>query len=225
MGSDFFSADCGFVEGVHGEAGEEFGVEVGGLLGHDFEVEADVFHLLEGDRLDEEGNVGVAAADLSESVVGFAEVADVVAGADGFFVEAEQFFEDDFVELDDVEFTLARGKGFKQRADGFGPGGEQVVTVAGCGDEGDAGGGGELFEQGGCALKVSGGGGGDFLDGEKLGGVGGKLAAVEADEAEDDAVGGQDGNARGFHVDEGHHHGGFREGGRGETCRAGAGLE
>ena len=48
----------GLVEGVDGEAGEEFGVEVGGFLGHDFVGEGDVAHLGEGDGADEEGYVG-----------------------------------------------------------------------------------------------------------------------------------------------------------------------
>ena len=47
----------------------------------------------EGDGLDEEGYVGVAAAYLLEGVVGFADVADVVAGADGVFVEVEELLE------------------------------------------------------------------------------------------------------------------------------------
>ena len=34
----------------------------------------------------------------------------------------------------------------------------------------------------------------------------------------DDAVGGQDGDAGGVHVDEGHHHGGLGEGGDGEVA-------
>ena len=45
-----------------------------------------------------------------------------------------------------------------------------------------------------------------------------KSAAREVFEAVDDAVGGQDGDAGGFHVDEGHHHGCFGEGRDGEVA-------
>ena len=50
-------------------------------------------------------------------------------------------------------------------------------------------------------------------------GLVGELAAVEADEAEGDAVGGQDGDAGGVHVDEGHHHGCSGKAGAGRFCR------
>jgi hypothetical protein len=66
--------------------------------------------LLESDGLDEKGYVGVAGTHLLEGFGGFAEVADVAAGADGFFVEAEKFFENDFVQLRDVELLLALGE-------------------------------------------------------------------------------------------------------------------
>ena len=50
----------GLVEGVDGQAAQEFGVEVGGFLRHDFAGERDVFELVEGDGFDEEGDVGFA---------------------------------------------------------------------------------------------------------------------------------------------------------------------
>ena len=79
-------------------------------MGHDLEVEGDVLHLVEGDGLDEEGDVGVAAAELLQGLGGLAQVADVRAGANGLLVEAEELFEDDLVELSDVELLLARGE-------------------------------------------------------------------------------------------------------------------
>ena len=63
------------VEGVDGQAAEEFGVEVGGFLRHDFAGEGDVFQLVEGDGLDEEGDVGVAGFDQADGFAGVAEVA------------------------------------------------------------------------------------------------------------------------------------------------------
>lgn len=57
-------------------------------------------------------------------------------------------------------------------------------------------------------------------DGEELFGTGEEGFGGEAFEAVDDAVGGQDGDAGGVHVDEGHHHGGFGEGRGGEVAGA-----
>ena len=50
----------GLVEGVDGQAAEEFGVEVGGFLRHDVAGERDVAELVESDWPDEEGDVGFA---------------------------------------------------------------------------------------------------------------------------------------------------------------------
>ena len=103
-------------------------------------------------------------------------------------------------------------------SDGFWSGGEEEVAVAGGGDEGHAWGVVEAAEEGVFTGEMAVGGGGDFFYGEEAFGFAGELAAVEAGEAEDDAVGGEDGDAGGVHVDEGHHHGGFGEGRGGEAC-------
>ncbi len=103
------------VEGVDGEAAQEFGVEVGGFLGHDFTGEGDVFELGEGDGFDEEGDVGFAGFDEGYGFVGFADEVDVAEAGDGLLVEAEELVEDDGVELDYVELGLAGGDGFSVR--------------------------------------------------------------------------------------------------------------
>ena len=76
------AVDSVLVEGVDGEAAEEFGVEVGGFLRHDFAGEGDIFELVEGDGLDEEGDVGFAGFDEGDGFAGFAEVLDVAGGGD-----------------------------------------------------------------------------------------------------------------------------------------------
>src|SRR5690348_133470 len=90
------------VEGVDGEAAEELGVEVGGFLRHDFAGEGDVFELIEGDGLDQKGDVGFAGFDERDGFAGFAEVLDVTGGADLVFGEAEELIEHDGVELCDA---------------------------------------------------------------------------------------------------------------------------
>ena len=57
---------------------------------------------------------------------------------------------------------------------------------------------------------------------EVLAGLGDEVGRGEAFQAEDDAVGGQDGDAGRIHVDEGHHHGSFGEGRRGYVAGADA---
>ena len=78
------------VEGVHGEAAQELGVEVGGFLGHHVAGEGDVAQLVEGDGLDEEGDVGFAGVNLGYGFGGVAEIADVFQAGDGFVGEVEE---------------------------------------------------------------------------------------------------------------------------------------
>ena len=97
------------VEGVDSEAAEELGVEVGGFLWHDFAGERDVFELVEGDGLDEEGDVGFAGFDERDGFDGLAQVLDVAGGANAVFGETEQVVENDGVELRDAELALSWG--------------------------------------------------------------------------------------------------------------------
>ena len=103
------------VEGIDGEAAEEFGVEVGGFLGHDFAGERDIAELIEGDGLDEESDVGVAGIDHGDRLLGVADVADVAEAGDGVGIEAEDVIENDGVELGDAELTLLGGQAFHER--------------------------------------------------------------------------------------------------------------
>src|SRR5271170_2290649 len=121
------------VEGVDGEAAEELGVEIGGFLRHDFAGERDVFELVKGDGLDEEGDVGLAGFDERDGFAGLAEVLDVAGRADLVFGEAEEVVEHYDVELRDAELALSWGQVLEKRADGLGFGGEEVVAIAGGG--------------------------------------------------------------------------------------------
>ena len=75
--------------------------------------------------------------DAVNGLGGFAVVADVVAGADGFFVEAQEFFDDDLVELGDVECGLAGAGCWRAAGDGLGFELQQEVAVAGDREKGD----------------------------------------------------------------------------------------
>jgi len=110
----------GLVEGIYGEAAEEFGVEVGGFLRHDLAGERDVLELVEGDRLDEEGDVGFAGVDQRDGFAGLAQVLNAAGGADLVFSQAEETVEDDGVELRDPELALFGGEVCEKRGDGFG---------------------------------------------------------------------------------------------------------
>ncbi len=112
------------------------------------------------------------------------------------------------MKLSDIERLLFGREVGEQRGDGFGDWGEEEIGVPGGGDEGDAVGVVELVQQVGFAV-----GAGKGFDGEVLLGFDGELRRAEVGQVEGDAVRGQDGDAGGFDVDEGHHHGRFREGG------------
>ena len=122
---------------------------------HDVAGEGDVAELVEGDGLDEEGDVGLAAFDQAYGLVGFADVADVAKPGDGLLVEAEEAIENDAVELDHVELGLPRGDFCQGLLDGFGFGGEEVGAILGDGEEGYAVGGNELFQIGFDQLSES----------------------------------------------------------------------
>ena len=81
------------------------------------------------------------AGDQGDGFVGLADVADVAEAGDGVLIEAEELVEDDGVELDDVELGLAGRDVFEGLRDDVGLWGEEIVAVAGRGEEGGACGG------------------------------------------------------------------------------------
>ena len=68
-----------------------------------------------------------------------ADVVDIAEAGDGVLIEAEELVENDLVQLGDSELALLGGEAFHQRSDVGGPGRQQVVAVAGRGNEGIAG--------------------------------------------------------------------------------------
>src|SRR6185437_10119510 len=116
--------------------------------------------------------------------------------------------------LDDVELGLPCGDVGQLFGDDVLFGLEQVVAVAGGGYDGHAGGLGEDADVGGV----------DLLDVEEGGGLGDEVGRAELGDVVDDAVGRQDGDAGGLHVDEGHHHGRFGEGRDGKMAGAELGV-
>ncbi len=71
--------------------------------------EADVAELVRVTGLMRKAMSACAGVDLGDGFGGVAEVADVFEVGDGFVGEVEEVFEDDAVELDDVELGLAVG--------------------------------------------------------------------------------------------------------------------
>jgi hypothetical protein len=90
------------INAIHGDAAEEFGIEVGGFLGHDFPGGGDAHDLIDVDRIEEESNLGGTAVDGVEGGGGLAFVAEVALGGDGLRCDAESRFEDSVVEEDDI---------------------------------------------------------------------------------------------------------------------------
>ena len=103
----------------------------------------------------QEGEVGCAFADLIEGFGGFAEVRKILLVADRFFGELQDAFEQNFVELHDVEGLLAGGEaGEEFRCGWFGR--VQEESAVG-GDREQRGAGAAFFtEEGGGAGGVQG---------------------------------------------------------------------
>lgn len=182
---------------------------------HDFAGEGDVFELVEGDGFDEEGDVGFAGLNERDGFGGFAEVLDAAECADFFFGEAEDMVEDYGVKLGNSQLALFCRETCEERGDGLGFWGEEVVAVASDGEEGVGGGVGQGIDEIGRGRLVF-----EFGDGVVGARFGNEIWGGEVFDALNDAMRGQDGNAGGVHVDEGHHHGGFGE--SGDRKRAGA---
>jgi len=202
------------IQRIDGEAAEEFGEEVSGLLRHNVAGKGYFPELLHGDGVGEEGDVGFRAAHLVDCFGSVAEVAEIGLVADLFGVEAEEAVEDDGVERGQVKLTLALGQEVESHGEGFRFGEEEQRAGAGDGDEGNALLAGKQFDiAGGIALRKR-------RDVEELHGGHGegdgvKGAAAGTVKAMHDTMGGQDDQAVGVHVDEGHHDGGLRVSGLG----------
>ncbi len=138
------------VQRIDGQAAEQFGEEVGGFLRHHVAGKGHFPELLHGDGVGEEGDVGLAAADLVHGFAGVAQVAQVGLLADLFGVQAEQAVEDDGVQVAQVELALALGQVGQRGGDGLRLGAQQEGSGAGDGDKGGAG----LLAEG---LNVTGG--------------------------------------------------------------------
>ena len=97
------------VQRIDGEAAEEFGEEVGGLLGHDIAGEGNFPELFHGDGVGEENDIGFATANLVDGFGSVAQVAEVCLLADLLFVEAEDAVEQDGVQVAQVQSALPLG--------------------------------------------------------------------------------------------------------------------
>ena len=95
------------VEGVDGEAAEQLGIEVGGFLRKDFASERDIANLTHAAGIHQKSHVGIAGADRAQGLGGVADVGEVLLVTNGFLREAEDVFQKDLVQLDDVEGLLA----------------------------------------------------------------------------------------------------------------------
>ena len=87
---------------------------------------AELIHL---DRVHQEGDVG-AFADAGESFLRIAVIGDVFLVADGFFGESEQMFQQNFVQVDDVQLALIFGDLLEQLVGDVVAGVQQETFVA-----------------------------------------------------------------------------------------------
>ena len=170
------------VKRIDGQAAEELGEEVGGLLRHHVAGEGYFPELLHGNWVGEEADVCFASANLLYGFGSVTEVAEVGLLADFFGIEAEKAVEDDGVQVAQVELALALGQVGKSGG-GFGFGAQQKSAGAGYGDEGCALLVAEQLDVGGCAFFS------ECFDGEELFGGGREGYGVETGQAYPDLFG------------------------------------
>ena len=94
---------------INGEAAQQFGVEVGGFLGHHGSGKGDFAELFHGDGIGKKGNVGFSALHLVDGFASIAQITKVGLLADLFSVEAKKLVEDDRVQVAQVELALVFG--------------------------------------------------------------------------------------------------------------------
>jgi len=102
------------IHAIHGDAAEEFWVEVGGFLGHDLSGGGDAHDLIDIHRIEEKSDLRGAAVDGVESGGCFALVGEISFGGDGLWSDAERGLENAIVKEDDIEFALKRRNGVKK---------------------------------------------------------------------------------------------------------------
>jgi len=82
---------------VHGDAAEKLGVEVGGLLRHDFAGRGDFHDLVNGARIQKKRDLSAAGINSVKREGGFALVGEMRFRGDGLRGDAESGLEDSFV--------------------------------------------------------------------------------------------------------------------------------
>lgn len=192
------------VECVHGEAGEEFGIEVGGFLGHDFSAAGDIADLAGARGAEEERALRSARGDGVQGFAGIAVITDTGFVLDRLGRDAEDTFDDEGMQDGNIELapgigTLGRGGAHGiSIAQAQGPVGAAVVPA-------------DAHLIGGCVdsrqQSIEIGSGSDIKRGSERAAHGSRIVAVQTEHT---AVRRQDDERR-IDVDE-HREGELREG-------------
>ena len=217
------------VQAIGGDATEEFGIEVGGFLGHDFVGGGDVDDFFDVDGIEKKRDLGAAGIDGGDSGGGFAFVGEVHFLGGGLQGDAESGLENAVVEQNDVEFALEWGDIGQELSEiGSRAQGEEIESAAAFGNGISADG--ALRSSGGKALQEAFAGIGLFGFVGELKNFGGKPRLEitanggpgEIVDVGDDTMSGQDGEAFAARVDEGHHGALVGSGGNGGSAGLGA---
>src|SRR5882724_6529773 len=103
----FWAARLRF-DAVDGDTAEEFWIEVGGLLGHDFVRGGDLDDFFDVHGVEEKGNLGLARIHRGDGRSGFAFVGKIHLFCGGLERDAERRFENAVMKKNDVEIALER---------------------------------------------------------------------------------------------------------------------
>src|SRR5208337_1357841 len=93
------------LQGINGEPAEQLGEEVGGFLRQHFAAEGDIADLFHACRVQQESCVG-AIANRIDGFLGLSHILQMLLIADVFLRHAEDFCQDKFMKLNDVEGAL-----------------------------------------------------------------------------------------------------------------------
>ena len=86
---------------------KQFGIEVGGLLRQDLAGEGDLAHLVHADRIDHERDIGAVSYTASMASCGVTHVFQMLLIANVFLRHSQRIFQNQLVQLHDVECALA----------------------------------------------------------------------------------------------------------------------
>ena len=94
------------VDAVHGDAAQQLGIKIGGLLRHNFSRGGDAHDLIDIDRIQEKRDLRGAAIDYIEGSGGFALIAEIFFGGHSLQRNSKRRLKNAIVQKDNIQLAL-----------------------------------------------------------------------------------------------------------------------